>query len=459
MKKYDIVVVGAGPGGYVAAIKARHLGATVALVEKQDIGGVCLNIGCIPTKTLIKSAKVYKTIMHSETYGIEVSDKASVKINWTDVIKRKDDVVKKLTGGVKTLLEKNGVDIYQGIGNIKSATEVIVNNEILSTKNVIIATGASPVIPPIPGVQEALDKGIIMTSKEALSLEKLPKSVVIIGGGVIGIEFATIFAHLDVEVTIVEMMDKILVNIDDEIRKTYERLLKKDKINVITSGAVTKVDGNTVTYQKDGKEISIKAEKVLMSVGMRPNVGDLSHLGIEITKRGITVNDKMETNVKGIYAIGDVNGRIMLAHAASAQGEVAVENIMGKAAKLNFDRIPSGIYGSPEIAMVGITEQIAKEKKLDYIVSKFPLAGNGKSLAEGETDGFVKIIADKKYGEILGVHILAPNATEMISEAVTLMGSEGTAYELARAVHPHPSISEAIMEASMGIVGKPIHRL
>lgn len=459
MKNYDIVIIGAGPGGYVAAIRGSQLGAKVAIIEKQDIGGVCLNIGCIPTKALIKSAKVYKTIMDAENFGIEIKDKNAVKVNWPAIIKRKDAIVKRLTGGVKTLLTKNNVDIYQGIGNIKTTTEVEVNGEVLNAKNIIIATGATPIIPPIPGVKAAYDNGIILTSKEALSLPELPNKIAIIGGGVIGIEFATIFSQLNVEVSIIEMMDSILVNIDDEVRKAYERLLKKDNVKVITSAKVTKVDGNNITYEKDGKDTIIKADKILMSVGMRPNIADLSHLKITSTNKGIEVNEQMQTNIPNIYAIGDVNGRIMLAHAASAQGMVAVETIMGQKAKINFERIPAGIYGSPEIAMVGLTEQAAKAKNLDYLVSKFPLAGNGKSLAEGETDGFVKIIADKKYGEILGVHILSPNATEMISEAVVIMETEGTAYELAKAIHPHPTISEAIMESAQGITGKPIHRL
>jgi dihydrolipoamide dehydrogenase len=458
LKNYDIVIIGAGPGGYVAAIRARHLGASVAIIEKQDIGGVCLNIGCIPTKALIKSAKVFKQFMHSEEYGIEV-DKAAVKVNWPAVISRKDGVVKKLTGGVKTLLTKNGVDIYQGFGNVLSPTTIEVNGEKITTKNIILATGATPVIPPIPGVKEAYEKGIILTSKEALSLPELPKQLVIIGGGVIGIEFATIFSQFNVEVTIIEMADSILVNVDEEVRNTYLRLLKKDKVNVITSAAVTKVDNNNVTYNLEGKDVTIKAEKILMSVGMRPNVPTFENVKIETTRQGITVNDRLETSIKGIYAIGDVNGKVMLAHAASAQGIAAVNNIMGKTDIVKFDRIPAGIYGFPEIAMVGITEQAAKSQKLDYAVSKFPLAGNGKALAEGEAEGFVKIIADKKYGEILGVHILAANATELIGEIVTTMELEGTAYELANAVHPHPTISEAIMEAAQGIIGKAIHRL
>jgi len=253
------------------------------------------------------------------------------------------------------------------------------------------------------------------------------------------------------------MADNILVNIDDEIREAYLKSLKKQKINIITKAAVTKIDKNKVIYSLDGGIHEIPTDKVLLSVGMRANTEGFEHLGFEITKQGILTNEKLETTVKGIYAIGDVNGKYMLAHVASAEGIIAVENIMGKDSKIDYQKVPSGIYGTPEIAYVGITESEAKKEQTDYKVSKFPLAANGKSLAEGETDGFIKIIANKKYNEIIGVHILAPHATDLISEAVVLMELEGTAYELAVAIHPHPTLSEIIMEAAHGIIDKPIH--
>lgn len=456
MKNYDIVVIGAGPGGYVAAIKAAQLGAKVAIIEKNKVGGVCLNIGCIPTKALIKSAKVYQEILKASEFGITL-DKNSVKVNLDQVIKRKDSVVQKLTAGVGMLFKKNNVDVIIGDAKIKDKNTIEVNNEALTTKNIIIATGASPVIPPIPGVKKGIESGFILTSKEALSLNEIPNNLVIVGGGVIGIEFATIYACFGSNVTIIEMADNILVNIDDEVRTSYLKSLKKQNINVLTKATVTKVENNKVFYTLDGKTKEIAADKVLMSVGMRPNTQGLEHLGFEITKAGITTNEKLETTVKGIYAIGDVNGKVMLAHVASAEGIIAVENIMGHNKKMDYNRVPSGIYGMPEIANVGITEQEAKKRNIDYKVSKFPLVANGKSLAEGETDGFIKIIADKKYNEVIGVHILAPHATDLISEAVVLMELEGTAYELASAIHPHPTLSEAIMEAAHGIIDKPIH--
>lgn len=459
MKNYDIVIVGAGPGGYVAAIKASQLGAKVAIVEKEYIGGVCLNIGCIPTKAMIKSAKVYKSIVHGEDFGIDISDLSGIKPNIGKIVRRKDNIVKRLTGGVKVLLDKNGVDTYNGYGFIKDKNTVVVNNESLNTKNIIIATGASPFIPPIPGVKEAKDKGIILTSKEALSLTEIPKKLAIVGGGVIGIEFASIFANLGSEVVILERLDKILVNVDDEVRNTLLQSLKKSKIEIFTSANVVKINDNEITYQYNNEEKTIKSDKILMSVGMKANVNDLNHLNLNIGKSGIEVNDRMETNIKGIYAIGDVTGKMMLAHVASAQGLVAVSNIMGKDKKMDYSKIPSCIYSFPEIAMVGLTEEAAKSQNLNYKVSKFPLAASGKAMADGEVEGFIKIIVDPKYGELLGMHIIASNATELISEGVMTMELEGTVFELAKAVHPHPTLSEIIMEAAHGAIDKPIHSL
>jgi len=458
MKTYDVVIIGAGPGGYVAAIRAGQKGAKVALVEKEDIGGVCLNYGCIPTKALLKSAQTYKEALEAKEFGVLI-DKENIRIDWSQMVKRKDRIVKRLTGGVKLLLKNNNVDVYQGYGDVVDKNTVKVNDETLSAKNIILATGASPIIPPIPGVKEAFEDGIIATSKELLSLKELPKKLAIIGGGVIGVEFATIFSTLGVEVNIIEREDNILLNIDDEVRDTYLRILKKAKINIHTNSEVTKVNKNTITYKHNGEEKTLTGDKILMSVGMRPNTDSFNNLNLETTKTGIKVNEKLETSVKGIYAIGDLNGNLMLAHVASAEGIIAVDNILGANKTIDYNKAPSGIYGFPEIAMVGLTERQAKEQNLDFKVSKFPLSANGKALADNSTEGFVKIISDKKYGEILGMHILSPHATDMISEAVVTMELEGTVYEIANAIHPHPTVSEAIMEAAHGAIDKAIHIL
>lgn len=458
MKKYDIIIIGAGPGGYVAAIKAAQLGAKVALIEKEALGGVCLNIGCIPTKALIKSAKIYRNIVNSEKYGITL-DQKSIKADWPAIVERKDQIVKRLTGGVGMLLSRNGVEVIKGEAKVLDPNHVEVNGETLEAKNLILATGASPIIPPIPGVEEAYKAGIIVTSRELLSLDKLPEKLVIIGGGVIGVEFATIFGTFGTEVTILEKLDRILMNVDDDARNMILKILKRNKIEIITGATVTAVNGNEVSYEKDGKTLTVKGNKVLMSVGMRPNIKAFEHLNLATERGAILTNERLQTSIPNVYAIGDLNGKLMLAHVASHEGIVAVENIMGKDSTVDYSKMPSGIYGFPEIAMVGLTEAQAKEQGYDYQVGKFPFTALGKALADGETDGFVKIIADKKYGEILGVHIVAENAMEMISEGSITMELEGTTSEISSTVHPHPSLSEAFMEAAMAALNKPIHTL
>lgn len=457
MNQYDIIIIGAGPGGYVAAIRAAHLGAKVALIEKDNVGGVCLNAGCIPTKSFIKSAEIYQNVLNSKTFGINI-DTNAISFDWDQILRRKNQIVKRLTQGVKTLIEKNKIDLYLGEAKVNSPQSVTVNKQKLTTKNIILATGATPAIPPIPGLKEALDKEFVLTSKELLDITEVPKSLVIVGGGVIGIEFATIFSTFGSKVTIIEREENILLNVDDEVRTAYLRTLRKAKIDILTSANVTKFTDDFVHYTFQDQEHAINADKVLLAVGMKANTSGLEHLGLEI-KNGIVTNEKLETNLKGIYAIGDCNGKMMLAHVASAEGIIAVENIYGKNRTIDYNKVPSGIYGFPEIAMVGITEQEAKKQGLDYTASKFPLAANGKALVEAATDGFIKIITDNKLGEILGVHILAPHATDLITEGVLAMELESTIQELANTIHPHPTLSESIMEAAFKALQHPIHTL
>ena len=456
MKTFDILVLGGGPGGYVAAIKAAQLGGKVALVEKEVVGGICLNHGCIPTKTLLKNAKVYKTMKHAAEYGVVIG--GEVNYDWSLMLKRKDSVVKRLTTGVAGLLKKNGVEVISGFGKVLSSTQVEVNGEVISTKNLILATGASPIVPPIPGLKDAYEKKIAVTSRELLQITEAPKKLVIIGGGVIGVEFATIFSSLGSDVTIIEKLDGILPMVDDDIRNQYQRILKRDGIKIFTNAEVKAVNDHEVTYSFEDKDEKITADTVLVSVGMRPNSQGLEVLNLKMDRAAVVTDEHLETSVKGVYAIGDLNGKYMLAHVASAEGIVAAEYIMGKKdAHMRYDRIPNAVYGSPEIASVGLTEKEVKDKGLAYKVSTFPLQASGKALADNEKDGFVKLIVSEKYQEILGAHILSYGASDLIAELGVTMTLEGTANEIAHTIHPHPTLSEIIMEAAHGAVDKPIH--
>jgi len=455
---YDIIVLGSGPGGYVAAIKAAQLGAKVAIVEKDNFGGVCLNWGCIPTKTLLKNAKVYQYILNSSKYGIDISDPSSIKLNWKNMLSRKEEVVHKLTSGVEYLLKKNRVDIYRGFGTVLDRNSVEINGEVIRCKNLVLSTGSSPKIPDIPGVKEGLANNFIVTSKEVLELPAIPKELVILGGGVIGIEFATLYSALGTKVTIVQNIDKILEFLDHDVVAEMEGILKKSNVEILYNSSIMRVDGKKITIKGEGNEKVLTPDNLLISIGRTANLKGLENLSLKTYRRGVITNNRTETNVPGVYAIGDLNGIFNLAHVASAEGIVAVENILKKKdMTMNYNKVPNCIYTSPEMAAAGYNEIDARKKFKDIIVSKFPLSANGKALAEGEDTGFIKIIAEAEYGEIVGVHIIAPTATDMISEIVTTMELEGTIYDLAKVIHPHPSLSEIVMEAAHGAVHKPIH--
>ena len=453
MKNFDIIVLGSGPGGYVAAIKAAQEGKKVAIIEAEVLGGICLNHGCIPTKAMLRSTKTLDLFNNAKQFGIDVKEDA-ISFDIKNIVSRKDGVVKRLTTGVAGLMRKNKIEVFNGYGEVISKTEVKVGNEILKTKNLIIATGGTAIVPPIPGAKDAYAKGFAVTSRELLNVTEVPKNFVIVGGGVIGVEFATIFNSLGSKVTIVEMAKSIITPMDDDVITAYTADLKKSGVEIVTGAEVKNVGTKDVTYSIDGKETKIPADLVLIAVGIGPNTGSLTALNLEMKGRGVKVNEAMETSVKGVYAIGDVTGEHMLAHVASIEGIVAVENILGTKNKINYDQIPAAIYGHPEIAMIGLTEREAKKRGLKYSVSKFPLAGNGKALADGESVGFVKIIKGTELDEILGAHIYAYNAVDLIGEFGVAMKLEGTNKELAETVHAHPSLSEIIMEAAMD---KPIH--
>ncbi len=459
MKSYDVVVIGGGPGGYVAAIKASQLGAKVALVEDHKVGGVCLNYGCIPTKTLLKSAKVYEEIMESATYGIDVPGLSDVGINWPNLMKRKDGVIQKIVGGVEQLLKFNKVEVYRGFGEAIDAKTVVVGGDTLKTKNIILATGSNVMIPEIEGIHEAIKAGKVIDSTGAIALKEKPKKLIVLGGGVISVEFATLFNSFGTEVTILQRSDIILKNLDHDVRDVMQRHLKKKGVKIITNVSLKKISGGAVTFEAEGKSQTLEADYVLASLGRVPNLKGFEKLNLKVGKKGVEVDDHMRTSVKGVYAIGDMCGKMMLAHVASAEGIVAAEDIMGKATKIDYNKVPSCIYSFPEVGVIGYSEEDAVKAGFDVGTSMFPLSANGKAMAEGDTTGFVKIVHDKKYGEVIGVHIVASHATDMIAEAAISMELEGTIHDIAKTVHPHPTLSEIVMEAAHGAVDQPIHMI
>ena len=456
MTQYKIAILGGGPGGYVAAIKAAQLGAKTVLIEGGPIGGVCLNEGCIPTKTLLKSAKVYQDILNSEKYGIGIGGQAEIRIDWAAMLQRKDGVVRQLTSGVENLLKQNGVEVVHGYGEVLDRHTILVNGEKISAEHLIIATGSSPTILPIPGLEASLEGGFAVTSTGALNLKEIPAELIVVGGGVVGMEFAALFNALGSKVTVLEKFT-VLGSLDADLQKYMVRLLKKKGVEIYNEADIQRFEGSTVVAKINGETREFKGDRVIVSLGRRPNVQAVEKLGLAMDKGGIRTNERLETNIPGIYAIGDVNGKQMLAHVASAEGLVAVENIMGKTATINYDKVPACIYSFPEVAVVGLTEAEAKRRGHDLKVGTFPLAANGKALAEGETDGLIKIVADAQYGEILGVHIIAAQATDLISEAVLALELEATLDEIAMTIHPHPTSSEIVMEAAHVALGQAIH--
>lgn len=457
-----LVVIGGGPGGYVAAIRGAQLGAEVTLIEKENLGGTCLNVGCIPTKVLLHSSELLNEIKEAKTLGIEVNEE--VKVNWTQLQNRKTIVVNTLVSGVSSLLEHNKVKVINGTATFEGKNSIKVTkdqgeSENIQFDNVIISSGSIPFIPPIEGREL---EGVI-DSTGALSLDSIPKSMVIIGGGVIGIEFANIFNSLGCKVTVIEMLPFILPPVDREISEILKGKLKGDGIDIYNNCKVTKVEKSNenlnVSFEENNSKLNINTEKVLIAVGRRANISNLNleSIGVSTEKGCIWVNDSMETNIKGIYAIGDCTGKNMLAHVASDQGIIAVENIMGKHKKMDYKTVPACVYTKPELASVGLTEEQVKEKGIDYKVGKFPLMANGKSLIMNEISGIIKIIADKKYDEVLGVHILGPRATDLITEGALALRLETTLQEIATTVHAHPTVGEAIKEAVLAVNKEAIH--
>ena len=454
-KKYDIVVIGGGPGGYVAAIKAAQLGKKVAIIEKSLLGGVCSNWGCIPTKSLLKNAYVLDLIKNASKYGIEIP---KYQVHWDKVIQRSRNISKRLNKGIEYLMNKNKIDFINAKAILKDSNTILINGskEEIKADFIILATGTTQ--KNLPGL--TIDGKQIISSKEAMILDHIPKRMVIIGAGAIGIEFAHLYNTFGSNVTVVEAMPNILPNEDEEISKELSSIFSKRKINILTGKIVNKVSKTKKNIKLSiGKEI-IETDIVLVAVGVTGNISNLGleKIDIKTTHGFINKNAFLQTSVKNIYAIGDVSGPPLLAHVASAEGITAVEHICGlDVTEMRYDNIPACTYCEPEVASVGLTESQAKEKGYKIKVGKFPFRALGKSLADGNHDGFVKIIYDDKYGELLGCHIIGHNASNLISEISIARMLETTYYEILKTIHPHPTLSEAINEATADALGEVIH--
>jgi len=457
MSKYDIIILGSGPGGYVTAIRASQLGFKTAIVEKENLGGVCLNWGCIPTKALLKSAQVFEYLKHAEDYGLSVKDADK---DFGAVVKRSRGVADGMSKGVQFLMKKNKIDVINGYGKIKPGKKIDVEGTEYSANHIIIATGArSRELPSLPQ-----DGKKIIGYREAMTLDKQPKKMIVVGSGAIGVEFAYFYNSMGTDVTIVEYLPKIVPVEDADVSKQLERSFKKSGIKIMTSAEVTSVDtsgkGVKATIKtKKGEEI-LEADIVLSAVGIKTNIENigLEDVGIVTDRDKILVNDFYQTNIPGYYAIGDVTPGQALAHVASAEGILCVEKIAGQHVEaLDYGNIPGCTYCSPEIASVGLTEVQAKEQGYDIKVGNFPFSASGKASASGHKDGFVKVIFDAKYGEWLGCHMIGAGVTDMIAEAVLGRKLETTGHEVLKAVHPHPTMSEAVMEAVAAAYGEVIH--
>lgn len=456
---YDVVVIGAGPGGYVAAIRAGQLGLKTAIVERDALGGVCLNWGCIPSKALLKNAEILSYIHRSEEFGLHFDN---FHADYSVAIDRSRKAVDRNVRGVAYLMRKNKVDHIAGTGRLRGndMVEVAPEGQKLNAKNIIIATGARPrSIPSLP-----TDQDKVITSRESIVLPDLPKAIVIVGGGAIGAEFAYLYKMYGVEVTVVELLPRLVPNEDEEISRQLERSFSRHGINVMTGTGVTGLEdgtnGLTVKVDKDGVEHSINCDKVLVAIGVQANSEDLGleELSVATQSGYIQIDDQMSTNVPGVYAIGDVTGKLALAHVASAQGVTAVERIAGMETQpLDYTLMPRATYCQPQVASFGLTEAQAREQGYDVRIGKFNVQANGKALAMGETEGMVKLVVDSRYGELLGGHLIGPEVTELLGELSLTRLLEGTTLELGWAVHAHPTISEILREAALDAQGRALH--
>jgi dihydrolipoamide dehydrogenase len=460
---FDVLVIGTGPGGYVAAIRASQLGLKVGVVERESLGGICLNWGCIPTKALLKSAQVFDYLKHPQEYGLSAEN---IGYDFGAVVKRSRGVAEGMSKGVNFLMKKNKIEVIMGTAKLKSGSEVTVTaadgtSSVITAKHIILATGArARELPNLP-----IDGKKIIGYRQAMVLPQQPKKMVVVGSGAIGVEFAYFYATMGTEVTIVEYLPRIVPVEDEEVSKQLEKSFKKVGINILTNASVERVDTTSgagcIAFVKTAKgEEQISCDIVLSAVGIQPNLENLGleALGVKVEKGRVAVDEMYRTSVPGIYAIGDIVPGPALAHVASAEGIICVENIAGQHPHaLNYGNIPGCTYCSPEIASVGLTEAQAKEQGYDIKVGRFPFSASGKASAAGVKDGFVKVIFDAKYGEWLGAHMIGANVTEMIAEVVVARNLETTGHEIIKSVHPHPTMSEAIMEAAAAAYGEVIH--
>lgn len=445
---YDLLIIGGGPAGYVAAERAGHKGLKVLLFEKNKMGGVCLNEGCIPTKTLLYSAKTYENAVHGDKYGVFGEN---IRFDFGKIMARKNKVVRKLVSGVESKMKMNHVTVVKGdamiMGRSQQGIEVSCNGEQFVGSNLLICTGSEAFVPPIPGIEAAGDS--ILTNREILDLKEQPKSLVIIGGGVIGMEFASFYNSLNTKVTVVEMLPEILGNNDYEISAMLREQYSKKGITFNLNAKVVKVESNTVYFEKDGETHSVEGDKILVSVGRRPVTKGfgLENLNVELFKGGIKTDDKMRTNVPGVFAAGDVTGFSLLAHTASREGEVVVNNLTGRPDRMRYNAIPGVVYTNPEVSGVGETEESAKAKGIDYKVVKLPMAYAGRFIAENEGgSGLCKVLTGARHNEVIGVHMIGNPSSEMIYGACLAIEQEMTLSEMEEVVFPHPTVSEIFKE-------------
>ncbi len=452
----DIVVIGGGPGGYVAAIHAAHLGATVAVVERDRLGGTCLNRGCIPTKALVRSAEVLREARRADEFGLEIP---VVKVNFQKIMTRKSNIASQLVSGVEQLMKQNKISVYQGTGRILSPCLVRVNDDEITTGKIIIATGSESALLPIPGI----DLPGVLTTDDILELTELPESLVVVGGSHVGVEFASIFDTLGTKITIVKRRPLRLEPVDEEIGRRFAQTLPKRGIEVKIGAAVKAIkrkgDVLRVVWDTPEGEQGVEGQMVLMATGRQPYTDGLGleELGVKIDGRAILVNEYLETNIDGVYAIGDVLGKSMLASVASYEGEIAVENALGRSRKADYRAVPSVVYTYPTVASVGISEKEARESGINYKVSKFPFLICGRAVAMDETAGIVKMICDAENGKVLGMHIMGPHADDLIAEGTLAIQLGATARDIAHTIHAHPTLPEAVLEAAMGQLEGAIH--